>query len=251
MDRPKQLLLINQYFAPSTAATAVLLRELVEDLAPFFSLTILCESSADGDERAVEYRIERRPLPSWIPEERAVASKALRWVSSFLFMVRAVFFLLVSKRYDVVVLASEPPFIDLVAGMICWLLKRPFVILTQDLYPEFAEGVRVQPVALFAWPLKKLHSFVARKANRVIAISPDHVELLATRGVRTTTIIPNWAPSIAITSEPSPMPPADGPMIIQYSGNLGLACDLNAFETALRGLASTGDLSRFQFILRG
>jgi hypothetical protein len=47
------------------------------------------------------------------------------------------------------------------------------------------------------------------------------------------------------------MPPADGPMIIQYSGNLGLACDLNALEIALKSLASQGDLSRFKFILRG
>jgi glycosyltransferase involved in cell wall biosynthesis len=251
MDSPKRILLINQYFAPSEAATAVLLRELVEDLAPTMRVTVFCETAAGPGEPSASYQVERRPIPSWIPEKKVVASKALRWMSSFLFMVRTLFFLVASKPYDLVVFASEPPFIDLVGGLLCWCLKRRFVIVTQDLYPEFAEGARLQPVALFAWPLKKLHSFVARRARRVIAVSPDHVELLARRGVETHTIIPNWAPSSVANTDPVPMPSADGTMIIQYAGNLGLACDLDALEVALQELSSKGELARFYFILRG
>lgn len=251
MDPSKRILLINQYFAPSEAATAVLLRELVEDLSSSMRVTVFCETSAVREDPAGAYHVERRPLPSCIPEEKAVASKALRWVSSFWFMIRALFFILTSQRYDLVVLASEPPFIDLVGGLLCWCLGRPFVIITQDLYPEFAEGARLQPVAMCAWPLKKLHSFVARKAQRVIAVSTDHAEILARRGVVTDTIIPNWAPASVSGVEPIPMPAADGPMIIQYAGNLGLACDLDALEVALKELSSKGELSRFQFVLRG
>jgi colanic acid biosynthesis glycosyl transferase WcaI len=251
MKIPKRLLLVNQYFAPSEAATAVLLRELVEDLAPFISVTVLCESSAGPEQSSEAYHVERRPIPPWIPEERVVTSKALRWLSSLIFIARTLFFLLVSKPYDIVVLASEPPFIDLVGGLFCWSFRRPFVIVTQDLYPEFAQGVRLQPVALFAWPLKKIHSFVARRARRVIAVSTDHAELLARRGVVTQTIIPNWAPTSVSGTEPLQMPSAYGPMIIQYAGNLGLACDLDALETALKELFWKGELPHFQFVIRG
>jgi glycosyltransferase involved in cell wall biosynthesis len=52
-------------------------------------------------------------------------------------------------------------------------------------------------------------------------------------------------------TEPIPMPSSDGPMIIQYAGNLGLACDLDALEIALRDLSAKGELSHFQFVLRG
>jgi glycosyltransferase involved in cell wall biosynthesis len=251
MESPKRILLINQYFAPGQAATAVLLRELVEDLSSSMDVTVLCETPAAQGESSVLYHVERRPIPAWIPARDAVASKALRWVSSFLFIVRTLFFILVSKPYDLVVFASEPPFIDLVGGFVCWCLKRRFVIVTQDLYPEFAEGVRLQPVALCGWPLKKLHSFVARKARRVIAVSTDHAELLARRGVFAETIIPNWAPAMVCGTDPIPMPSSDGPMIIQYAGNLGFACDLDALEIALRDLSAKGELSHFQFVLRG
>ncbi len=260
MDRSTRILLINQYFAPSEAATAVLLRELVEDLSSSPSssssssslcVTVFCETSGGAEHAAGAYHVERRPLPSCIPWEKAVASKALRWVSSFLFLIRALFFLLTSKRYDIVVLASEPPFIDLAGGLLCWCLRRPFIIITQDLYPEFAEGARLQPIAWCAWPLKRMHSFVARKAKKVIAVSTDHAEILARRGIVTDTVIPNWAPSSVSGGDPVPMPAADGPMIIQYAGNLGLACDLDALEVALSELLSKGELSRFQFVLRG
>lgn len=251
MEVPKRILLINQYFAPSQAATAVLLRELVEDLSSSMDVTVLCETPAARGDSSGSYRVERRPIYSWIPAKNAVASKTLRWISSFLFILRTIVFLLVSKPFDLVVFASEPPFIDLVGGFVCWCLKRRFVIITQDLYPEFAEGVRLQPVALCGWPLKKLHSFVARKARRVIAVSTDHAELLARRGVFTETIIPNWAPSMVAGTEPIPMPSSDGPMIIQYAGNLGLACDLDALEIALRDLSANGELSHFRFVLRG
>jgi hypothetical protein len=251
MDPRKRILLINQYFAPSEAATAVLLRELVEDLAPSFRVTVLCETAGERSLSGDAFEVERRPIPSWIPEQKVVFSKALRWVSSVLFMVRALLFLLTSKRSDLIVFASEPPFIDMIGGLLCWCLRLPFVIISQDLYPEFAEGVGLQPVAACAWPLKKMHSFVSRRAARVIAVSPDHAELLARRGVVTETIIPNWAPSVVSDREPLPMPPSDGPMIIQYAGNLGLACDLDALEVALQELSAKGELSHFHFVLRG
>jgi len=251
MDSPKRILLINQYFDPSEAATAVLLRELVEDLSHSMRVTVLCETAADLEDPSRSYHVERRPMPAWIPAESAVASKALRWLSSFLFIARAVLFLLVSKPYDLVVLASEPPFIDLFGGFVCWCFKRPFVVITQDLYPEFAEGVGLQPVALCVWPLKRMHSFVVRKAKRVVAVSSDHVKLLARRGVVTETVIPNWAPATIAGGVPLPMPSADGPMIVQYAGNLGLACDLEALEVALKELSKKGELSNFHFILRG
>lgn len=251
MSSKKHIVLINQYFAPSDAATAVLLRELVEDLSPYYEMTVLCESSSGSAVEASSYRVKRLCLPNWIPEEKATSSRLLRWISSFLFITRALCYLLFSKKPDVVFLASEPPFIDMLAGFACVVRRQPFVIVVQDLYPEFAEGVGLQPVALCAWPLKKLHSFVARRARKVIAISQDHAVALAKRGITTTDIIPNWAPTSAVSGDPLPMPRYDGRMVVHYAGNLGLACDLDALRVALAALEAQGSLDNFQILVRG
>ena len=251
MEEKKRVLLVNQYFYPSDAATAVLLRELVEDLAVQFDITVLCESAKGEAAEAQGYRVERRSLPSWIPERRAVASPILRWVSSFLFIVRVIGYLLVTRRFDLVILASEPPFVDMLAGLVCIVQRQPYLIIVQDLYPEFAKAVRLRPVAWFSWPLKRLHSFVARRARNVIAISQDHIDTLAQRGVPVEVLIPNWAPSRVVSGEPRPMPNDDGKILVHYAGNLGLACDLDALEVALESLEAQGELQNFQIVLRG
>lgn len=251
MSDKKRVLLVNQYFHPSDAATAVLLRELVDDLAERFDITVMCESPKGDEAEGAGYRVERRPMPSWIPAERAVCSPLLRWVSSFLFIVRTLWFLIASRRFDLVILASEPPFIDMTVGSLCLLLRQPYLIIVQDLYPEFASAVRLQPVALFSWPLKKIHSFVARRARAVVAISEDHQQTLARRGVTSTAVIPNWAPTSVIRGEPKPMPGWNGAMLVHYAGNLGLACDLDALAVALETLEAQGELRNFQIVLRG
>jgi colanic acid biosynthesis glycosyl transferase WcaI len=251
MSSKKRVVLVNQYFDPSDAATAVLLRELVEDLSPHYDITVLCESSNGSAVKPTSYRVVRLSLPTWIPEEKAASSRLLRWVSSFLFIARAVAYLLFSQKPDLVFLASEPPFIDMLAGLLCVVRRQRFIIVVQDLYPEFAQGVGLQPVALCAWPLKRLHSFVARRARKVIAISHDHARALAKRRVTTSQIIPNWAPASVVSGEPLPMPQADGAIVLHYAGNLGLACDLDSLQVALAALESQGKLSHFQIVLRG
>jgi colanic acid biosynthesis glycosyl transferase WcaI len=251
MSRKKRVVLINQYFDPSDAATAVLLRELVEDLSPFFDVTVVCESSCGSASKSLSYQVVRLSLPVWIPEQAAVRSRLLRWVSSFLFIIRALAYLLFSKRPDLVCFASEPPFIDMVGGLICVARRQRFVIVVQDLYPEFAQGVGLQPVALLAWPLKKLQSFVGCRARKVIAISRDHEGALAKRGVVASQVIPNWAPASVVLGDPLPMPQGDGRMILHYAGNLGLACDLDALGVALAALEAQGTLSHFAILLRG
>lgn len=155
------------------------------------------------------------------------------------------------NRWDLILIASEPPFIDMVAGLVCLLRQQAFVILFQDLYPEFAQGARLQPIALFAEHLKKIHSFVVNRARDLIAISQDHQDLLASRYVQRTVMIPNWCPSHMARQEPRSMPETNDRLVVQYAGNLGLACDLRAFEVALRALEATGYLGCFEIVLRG
>lgn len=252
METKRTLTIINQYFAPSDAATAVLLSELVDELSSDYELTVVCESAGTTSERGAAFRCVRKPIPGVIPERWLVRSKAWRWFSSFLFLARACAWKLCTKRADLVILASEPPFLDTLMGLVCCALRQPFMIIVQDLYPEFAKAVRLKPLCYFVAPLASVHSFVCRKASAVISISEDHRETLALRGVATTEVIPNWAPASVSREEslaPSDLP--SSPFTVQYAGNLGLACDLDTFDGALRILRDEGVLKQFRIVIRG
>lgn len=252
MEDRADVVLINQYFYPSDAATAVLLGELAEDLSAHVKLTVVCETANAAPHKSGYSCVRLSPL-AWIRDDRAVASRGLRWVTSFLFLVRASLWVLLSPRRALFILASEPPFLDLVLGTLCWLKRQKFLIIVQDLYPEFAAAVDLRPVSFFTKPLAWWHSFVARRSSGVVAISKDHEERLAGRGVCARACIPNWAPtSCGGAGEQSlPFPSMQGPLILHYAGNLGLACDLEAFEVALASLSSQGQLDNFRFVLRG
>ena len=255
METKRTLTIINQYFAPSDAATAVLISELVEDLASEYDVTVVCESAGAGSDQGAggpPFRIVRKPIPSVIPEPWVVRSKGGRWLTSFLFLWRACVWLLFTKRSDLVVLASEPPFLDTISGLVCCVLRQPFIIVVQDLYPEFAKAVRLKPLCYLGAPLAWVHSYVCRKSSAVVSISEDHQETLALRGVASTSVIPNWTPSSVLNSRSQAQSnlPAE-PFTVQYAGNLGLACDLDTLAGALEILQSERVLNHFRIVLRG
>ena len=252
MGERADVVLINQYFCPSDAATAVLLGELAEDLCARYELTVVCESAFAGPAPS-GYSCVRLPPPSWIHDDDAVASRGLRWLSSFLFLTRISWWVLTARRHSLFIIASEPPFLDSVVGSLCWMKGQKFLIVVQDLYPEFAAAVDLRPVSFFAKPLAWWHTFVARRSSGVIAISKDHAQLLKRRGIVARACIPNWAPTSCgeIVEESQPLLPMQGPLILHYAGNLGLACDLDALEVALTTLASQGQLEHFRVVLRG
>jgi colanic acid biosynthesis glycosyl transferase WcaI len=252
MGDRRDIVLINQYFYPSDAATAVLLRELVEDLSSEFALTVVCESAASGVESS-KYSCVRLAPPAWIRDDEAIASRGLRWLTSFLFLVRAAWWVLTTSQRSLIILASEPPFLDSVLGALCWMRRQKFMIIVQDLYPEFAAAVNLRPVSFFTRALGRWHSFISRRSCGVVAISKDHEKLLAQRGVSPRACIPNWAPTSCGDSSTGelPFPSMDGPLIVHYAGNLGLACDLEALTQALEGLAAQGQLEKFRVVLRG
>jgi colanic acid biosynthesis glycosyl transferase WcaI len=258
MGTQRSIILINQYFRPGDNATAVLVGELVEDLAARFDITVLCETDGPLDGVGIggaRYRVVRLPVPRWIGREALLTSRLLRWIAAGLFISRSAAWLIFSKRPSLVILASEPPFLDTVLGALCWISRRPYAVIVQDLYPEFAGAVGLKPVCFFQRPLKWLHSSIARRARSVITISQDHKRTLEKRRVPVSHIIPNWTPSALYETgagtSPAPLPPERDRLIVHYAGNLGLACDLSTLEGALRELEKQGVLDNFSFIIRG
>ena len=259
MHKKSSLTIINQYFFPMESAAGVLLRELAEDLSTDFEVTVVCQPEAQkGDESAphAEYRIVRLPPPRWMSKATTPSSLVLRWIGAGLFLLRSALWLIFSKKQSLVLLASEPPFVDTVLGVVCWMSRQPYGLLIQDLYPELAEAVRLKPICFASRPLKWLHTRVTRAARVVVTISPDHQRSLESRHAKVTHVLPNWAP-VSSTEPPEPaaapgeLPPERTRLIVHYAGNLGLACDLTTLGGALEILRRSGQLDSFSIVIRG
>jgi len=259
MSTKSSIAIINQYFFPGESAAGVLLRELAEDLSADFEVTVVCEpeDNADGECAALgDYRVVRLAPPRWLSRATKATSLVLRWLGAGLFLARSALWLIFFKRETLVLLASEPPFVDSVLGLLCWATNRPYALLIQDLYPEMAEAVRLKPICFAAKPLKWLHSQVAHRARAVIAISPDQKRSLQSRNAKVTHILPNWAPTSSTEgleplAGPADLPPERTRLILHYVGNLGLACDLGTLSDAVELLHGSGQLEDFSIVIRG
>ena len=257
--KKSSLTIINQYFFPTESAAGVLLRELAEDLSTDFDVTVVCQPEAQqGEERALhaEYHIVRLPAPRWISRATTPSSFVLRWIVAGLFLLRSSLWLIFSKKQSLVLIASEPPFVDTVLGVVCWMSRQPYALLIQDLYPELAEAVRLKPICFASRPLKWLHTRVTRAARVVVTISPDQQRALESRHAKVTQVLPNWAPisstdACELAAAPGEFPLERTRLIVHYAGNLGLACDLTTLGGALEILQHSGQLDSFSIVIRG
>jgi len=116
-----------------------------------------------------------------------------------------------------------------------------------DLYPEIAIDLNVlRPRSLMTRFIGTVADFSRRRADGIIALGDDMKARLISRGIPEHKILvaENWADGCEIV----PSPFHDGPLVVNYSGNFGLAHEEQTIAEAMRQLR--GD-SRFRFIFAG
>jgi glycosyltransferase involved in cell wall biosynthesis len=196
--------------------------------------------SATPDPRAFGVRIMRVPriLPGPVRRLRALR---IVW-----FCVCAVPMLLLRRRLGAIVTLTNPPLIVPAVAFAAALRRVPFIVITQDLYPEvlFASGA-LSPASLAGRCLSRLFSWAFRRAWRVVVLGPFMQRRVQAKGVSGARIvsISNWA-----TGEIERQIGTDNPLrsqwglqqrfVVLYSGNLGVG---HEFETFLRGVRTAAE----------
>lgn len=241
-----RVLLLNQFFAPDTAATGQLLADVADRLA------------ADGHEIHVlaSQRLYGGGATS-LPLESATTSGVIvhrvaatgfgragffgRLLDYGSFYVRAMRRALQLPRMDVCIALTTPPFIGLVATQLRKRRGTKFVHWAMDLYPEMMAAVGMirdggQPKRLLA----TLAARIYRQSDAIIALGELMKDRLIAAGAdaETVSVVHNWVPGEAVY----PQPPAGGPVTLLYSGNVGLGHEL---ETAVRAIARLKDRRNF------
>jgi colanic acid biosynthesis glycosyl transferase WcaI len=245
-SRPR-VLLLNQFFWPDSAATSQLLTDLACRLAnQGCSVTVICGKSQYAAAAATSQAPPVRVLHvSELPFSRSRAGRLLSYVS---FLVGASLRALFVQRPDLVVTLTTPPLLPVLGTLLKRLRSCRHYIWEMDVYPDVAVDLGVMNGAgVVSRLVGAALDFARRNADGVFALGECMASRLAARGCPEGKIhiTENWANGSEIL--PLPFRPAEQ-LTVLYSGNLGLAHELETVKNAICRL--NGD-PRFRWVFAG
>jgi len=165
-----RVLFLNQYFPPDPAPTGILLREIADALAAEGHQVAFASSGQDyraGQRRGSRLRRELQGL--W-----ALLRAALR-----------------TGRVDVVVSATSPPLLVVIAALVAKLRRARHFHWLFDMYPELATALGEVPDGTVARLFSAATRWAYRGADCVVALDEDMAARLKGYGV-SARIIPPW-----------------------------------------------------------
>lgn len=162
------------------------------------------------------------------------------------------------RRADVSLVYSSPATAAFPAMVARRLLRVPYVLLIQDVWPDsiFSSGFLTGPLRKpVEWLLHRYVERTYRRASHIAVISPGMANLLQTRGVPATklTVVYNWVGE----SDDRPHPPgalraqlglSEDDFLIMYAGNHGAA---QALDAVLEGIAIVPESEHCHLVLVG
>ena len=243
-----RILFINQFFWPDSSATSQQLTDLATGLAERGNhVTVLCGEggyanvSAGAIAPPVDViRVKALPFSK---------NKVTRLLSYLSFYVSAFARGLTAPKADVVVSLTTPPLISLLGSSIKMLRGSRHFIWEQDIYPDVAIDLNyIRKGGAADRVTGVLADFSRRHADGIIALGECMKQRLVLRGIPAAkiSIAENWSNAEAITPMERPGDPKE--LVLLYSGNLGLAHDVDTIAGAMKNLRED---HRFRFLFVG
>ena len=240
------VLIINQFFWPDSAPTGILAADVaVELVRRGHRVTVLC----GGTEYSQTAASERPPVEivrvSGTSFRRTTGGRLLSW-SSFLAgsMMRS----LLLPRFDLVLTMTTPPGLALTGVLLKRLRRTKLCIWEMDLYPDVAAATgALSPTSLMYRSAANTMYWARAQADWIIALGECMKSRLMDHGLpaENLSICENWADSSQIKPKD---PPPTPPLRILYSGNLGLAHEIETISQAMLRLRED---PRFHFFFAG
>ena len=248
-DRPRSVLILNQFFWPDVAATA----QHAFDLARFLAargdrVSAIASRGVYGQERGALPRQERidgidiHRVGTTIFGGRRLASRALDFVS---FNLACLLKALTLPRHDVVICLTTPPFVALIGVVLKALKGTRFVFWTMDLYPDvpIAAGVIRRGSSLHRL-FDRLDRFCMRRADSVVVLGRCMRQRIVAKGVSSSKLelINPWSDPVEVRVRPArglewPI----GTMAATRTGSVGRDGDAGVVPNPFREQWGIGD----------
>ena len=157
---------------------------------------------------------------------------------------------MVSKRPDLVVCMTDPPFIGSIARVVAARFRVPLLVIMQDVFPEIAVKLGRVKSPVVARALRLLIDPSLRAADRVVVIGETMKQRVEEKGVspERVRVIPNWGDADSVV----PMEHDNAwarrhklgkRFVVMHSGNIGHAQNLDALVRAATFLRDLDDLA--------
>ncbi len=241
-----RIVLLNQFFWPDTVATAQFLTDLAQALAEENEVTVLCSGKSKNDLNS----------DSELGRDIAVirtggfrfSHRGLNRIASYLsYMAGTIWHGIRLPRADIYLTLTTPPVLSAIGSGLALLRNGRHVIWEMDVYPDIANDLgylkrggivdRVSGAVL---------DWCRHRASAIIVLGADMKDRLIARGIpdEKIYIAENWADGKNI----HPRQLTDGPLVIEYSGNLGLAHEMNTITAVIERL---GNDPSYRFVFAG
>jgi colanic acid biosynthesis glycosyl transferase WcaI len=249
-------------FHPSAESTSQLFTELFNRLAAGGLLIGVVTNRLPGCPELLKTAVPLDPrIRVWrvgLPI-RGRGSVVLRAVRYAAFLVTASARLMIGEA-DRLWGGTNPPFTPAWIALIAMIRRKPFDVIVHDVYPDGLVAVGyLRPHSLVVRAWSALNRWAYRRANKVVVLGRDMANLMRERyGVseRQLVVFPNWSPF----DQATPVSLADSSLarqlgygqrfVVQYSGNMGLWHDIDAFVKAA-DILRNDDRIRFLMIGEG
>jgi colanic acid biosynthesis glycosyl transferase WcaI len=247
MSRRPHLLVLNQYYWPGVEATANLLTELCEALVATHDVTVITGAAKGQPARQVRNGVEIRRIRSSAFDRSHLLRRAVNYVT-YLFglMWRA----MLTRRPDLVVCMTDPPFIGAFARVVAARFRAPLLIVVQDVFPEIAVKLGRLKSPATARLLRLLIDPSLRAADCVVVIGETMKRRVEAKGVSSerVRVIPNWGDAETIVpmehdNEWARKHRLAKRFVVMHSGNIGHAQNLDALVRATTFLRDLNDLA--------
>ncbi len=256
-----KILLLTHYFAPDITGNAAIATGLAEGLARLGHTVTVVTSVPHYDKQAIspDYRhtIARRSvsiggklrvLYTWLYLANNKSSTFQRFLSylSYNFASLAA---LSYRRHDIVLAISTPITTGIIASLIGWIWRVPYVFNVQDMFPDVLVELGLIRNKPFIKLLYALEAYVYRTASSVTVLSSAMAGKVNTKGAFNDKlyIIPNFVDIDFITPRNkenswSRRHGLQGKFVLMYTGNIGQAQSIDILIEAAPYLENLPDL---------
>jgi len=254
--------ILHQFFHPDLSSTSQVLSQVAFHLAERGDqVSVICSRNRYD-------RIRHVPLPMretvrgveihrcWGPslDRHSLVGRGMNVAA---YAVLAAARALLSKKADVVLFMTDPPFFPLLGAALKFLRGEKIVYILMDLYPEVAfRAGALREGSAAGRALRRLARGALRAADAVVVLGEDMREAVLRAGAdaRRVAIIPNWADPEAIRPVFHGENPfrkglgLDGKFVVAYSGNFGVSHDFSDLLAIAAEWSSDPDI---RFLLIG
>ena len=153
-----------------------------------------------------------------------------------------------SPRPDVIVTMTDPPVAGLIGMLASRRHRRPFIVLSHDVYPDIAIAVGVLAPGRMADLWRALNRAVRGSAARILVVGRDMAEKLAADGVPESRLVfapcwsADWSEGERARERTRLEAGWNGRFVVMHAGNQGLAQNLPMIADLAERLQAHDDI---------